>query len=213
MAINTLELPTWDPIKLFHFSWIKGMFHIIILFTWICHFILFYFIFYDLFYCFPFILLWRPVYLSLFFCCFELISGIANILWHYMKDYWGESRSVADVTLKWTGKRGWVMKPHLVTRGLLFCCCGWSLPVLSAHKRDYFIRVQASIGSVTAVFFTLCPLLLHLSLHLFFPRSLCSLHPRPQTAWLNTQANVSLFKETQVVDMLAMGQDQNEELL
>lgn len=37
--------------------------------------------------------------------------------------------------------------------------------------------------------------------------------PGPQTAWLNTQANVSLFKETQVVDMLAMGQDQNEELL
>lgn len=37
--------------------------------------------------------------------------------------------------------------------------------------------------------------------------------PGPQTAWLNTQANVSLFKETQVVDMLAIGQDQNEELL
>lgn len=37
--------------------------------------------------------------------------------------------------------------------------------------------------------------------------------PGPQTAWLNTQANVSLFKETQVVDVLAIGQDQNEELL
>lgn len=51
---------------------------------------------------------------------------------------------------------------------------------------------------------------LHLSLHLFFPLLPA---PRPQTAWLNTQANVSLFKETQVVDILAMGQDQNEELL
>lgn len=60
-------------------------------------------------------------------------------------------------TLKWKDKRGWVMKPHLVTRGLLFCCCSWSLPVLSAHKQDYFIRVQASSGSVTS--FTLCSLL------------------------------------------------------
>lgn len=52
MAINTLELPTWDPIKLFHFSWIKGMFHIIILFTWICHFILFHILWFILL--FPF---------------------------------------------------------------------------------------------------------------------------------------------------------------
>lgn len=37
--------------------------------------------------------------------------------------------------------------------------------------------------------------------------------PGPQRAWLNTQANVSLFKETQVVDTLAIFQDQNEELL
>lgn len=52
MAINTLELPTWDPIKLFHFSWIKGMFHIVILFTWICHFILFHILWFILL--FPF---------------------------------------------------------------------------------------------------------------------------------------------------------------
>lgn len=37
-------------------------------------------------------------------------------------------------------------------------------------------------------FFALGPLLFHLSLHLFFPHSHCSLHPRSQTAWLNTQA-------------------------
>lgn len=109
------------------------------------------------------------------------------------------------------------MKQLQVARGLLFCCCCSSLclSVLSAHKLDYFIRVQASIASATAVFFTLCP-----PLYIYLSRSVSPLlsysllpAPGPQTAWLNTQANVSLFKETQVVDMLAMSQDQNEELL
>lgn len=45
-------------------------------------------------------MLWRTVWLSLFFWRFELISGTANILWHYMKDYWGESWSAAYVYFK-----------------------------------------------------------------------------------------------------------------
>lgn len=49
------------------------------------------------------------------------------------------------------------MKQHQVARGLLFLL--FCLSVLSAHKLDYFIRVQASIASATAVFFILCPLL------------------------------------------------------
>ena len=114
---------------------------------------------------------------------------------------------------------GSVMKQVEVARGLLFCCrcSSLCLSVLSAHKLDYFIRVQASIASATAVFSTLCPpLYIYLSINLSLsPLLSFSLLPAPgpQTAWLNTQANVSLFKETQVVDMLATGQDQNEELL
>lgn len=117
------------------------------------------------------------------------------------------------------------MKQLQVARGLPFgcCCSSLCLSVLSACKLDYFIRVQASIAFATAVFFTLCPpLYIYLSIspclspYLSLSRLLSfSLLPAPgpQTAWLNTQANVSLFKETQVVDMLALGQDQNEQLL
>lgn len=109
------------------------------------------------------------------------------------------------------------------TRSLGGCCAVAFVhlcpSVLSAHKLDYFIRVQASIASATAVLFTLCPpLYIYLSISFYISHSsplFGSLLPTPgpQTAWLNTQANVSLFKETQVVDMLAMGQDPNEELL
>lgn len=106
------------------------------------------------------------------------------------------------------------MKRHQVAGGaavplLLLISC---LSVLSAHKRDYFIRVQASIASATAALSAPCPPLcvyLSLSPSPLLPLSLAfSLLPvpGPQTAWLNTQANVSLFKETQVVDTLAMGQ-------
>lgn len=51
------------------------------------------------------------------------------------------------------------MKQLQVAMGLPFgcSCSSLCLPVLSARKLDYFIRVQASIASATAVFFTLCP--------------------------------------------------------
>lgn len=42
----------------------------------------------------------RPLWLALLFCRYELISGIAHIPWHYMKDYLGEFRSAADVYFK-----------------------------------------------------------------------------------------------------------------
>lgn len=108
------------------------------------------------------------------------------------------------------------MKQAQVAGGAPFCCCccccsSLRLSILSAHELDYFIRVQASIASATAVFLTFSALLFT-SLSLVLSRSLLPA-PGPQTAWLNTQANVSLFKETQVVDMLAAGQDPNEELL
>lgn len=111
------------------------------------------------------------------------------------------------------GKRGWVMEPHQVTGGLLLCCCGWSLPLLSARTNwiisselKLLLPLSLQSFSLSAPFFTsISPSLL--------PSFTLLPAPRPQTAWLNTQANVSLFKETQVVDMLAMGQDQNEELL
>lgn len=42
------------------------------------------------------------------FGSFELISEIANILWHYMKDYWSESesRSSANVYFAIKSKDG-----------------------------------------------------------------------------------------------------------
>lgn len=115
------------------------------------------------------------------------------------------------------------MKRHQVAGGeLLFrCCC-------SSHVCLY---CQPTNGIISSEFKPLLPLPLQPSLlpALLFtsislsPSPLPSLSrcfsllpaPGPQTAWLNTQANVSLFKETQVVDTLAMGQGKkkNEELL
>lgn len=115
------------------------------------------------------------------------------------------------------------MKQLQVATRLLFCnyCSSLCLSVLSVQHAELFHQSSSLYCLCHCSPFQSLPSTLHLSLppslsvSLSISRSTLPLLPAegPQTAWLNTQANVSLFKETQVVDMLAMGQDQNEELL
>lgn len=70
---------------------------------------------------------------------------------------------------------GLVTKQLQVTTGLLFFVAAAHLSVClycQLNKLDYFIRVQASIASATAVFFALFPFFLHLSLYVSLSVSL-----------------------------------------
>lgn len=105
------------------------------------------------------------IFLFSFSCNFELlICGAANIqrcnmLIHKIQYPWQGWNMISYRGLLCNQKCGEDGVGYETTSGrqgasvLLISC----LSVLSAHKRDYFIRVQASIASATAVFFTLCP--------------------------------------------------------
>lgn len=127
--------------------------------------------------------IWRTSFFSFLFRNLEFvrICVLCNILKcimlihkiHYHWQGWKISSKRGLHCNQSVRRMGLVMKQLQVARGLLFCCCCSSLDlsVLSAHKLDYFIRVQASIASATAVFFTL-PSSLHLSLSLSLSSSL-----------------------------------------
>lgn len=103
------------------------------------------------------------------------------------------------------------MKQHQVAGGEpLFRCCCSSLSVCPVSPTNGIISSEFKPLLPLPLQPFLLPALLFTSISLS-PSPLPSLSlsllpaPGPQTAWLNTQANVSLFKETQVVDTLAMG--------